>query len=112
VRPYEAFTPDKKKKLPDEVERSVFLGGLATRTTAEMICDKLAKLGLIVVNIPELKSGYSPQVTLRTFEQAQTLLKLLRVEKNGSLVSVRPYANIRSSYGKKKKEKMCKSISK
>merc|ERR1719204_970312 len=39
VRPFEAFTRDSKKKLPDEVERSVFLGGLAVGTTAEMIKD-------------------------------------------------------------------------
>jgi len=102
VRPFEAFTRDNKKKLPDEVERSVFLGGLAADTTAEMIRDELGKMGLVVVNIPELKSGYSPQVALQTFEQARRLLKLMRVEINGSLVSVRPFANIRSSSGKKK----------
>merc|ERR1719233_1951664 len=106
VRPFEAFTRDNKKKLPDEVERSVFLGGLAADTTAEMIRDELGKLGLVVVNIPELKSGYSPQVALQTFEQARRLLKLMRVEINGSLVSVRPFANIRSSSGKKK-NKQC-----
>jgi len=103
VRPFEAFTRDNKKKLPDEVERSVFLGGLAAGTTAQMIHDDLEKVGLVVVNIPELKSGYSPQVTLQTFKQARTLLKLMRVEINGTLVSVRPFANIRSSSGKKKK---------
>merc|ERR1719189_712067 len=102
VRPFEAFTRDNKKKLPDEVERSVFLGGLAADTTAEIIRAELGKMGLVVVNIPELKSGYSPQVTLQTFEQARKLLKLMRVEINGSLVSVRPFANIRSSSGKKK----------
>lgn len=102
VRPFEAYTRDNKKKLPDEVERSVFLGGLAAGTTAEMIRHELGKMGLVVVNIPELKSGYSPQVALQTFEQARRLLKLMRVEINGSLVSVRPFANIRSSSGKKK----------
>jgi len=103
VRPFEAFTRDNKKKLPDEVERSVFLGGLAAGTTAEMIKDELGKLGLDVVNIPVVKSGYSPQVALTTYEQAQTLLKLMRVQINGALVNVRPFANIRSSSGKKKK---------
>merc|ERR1712061_153155 len=102
VRPFEAFTRDNKKKLPDEVERSVFLGGLAAGTTAELIKDELGKMGLIVVNVPVVKSGYSPQVALKTYEQAQTLLKLMRVQINGSLVSVRPFANIRSSSGKKK----------
>merc|ERR1719184_117136 len=102
VRPFEAYTQDNVKKLPDEVERSVFLGGLATGTTAEMIRDELRKMGLVVVNIPELKSGYTPQVALQTVDQARRLLKLMRVEINGSLVSVRPFANIRSSSGKKK----------
>jgi len=103
VRPFEAFTRDNKKKLPDEVERSVFLGGLAAGTTAEMIKDELGKIGLVVVNIPVVKSGYSPQVALETYEQARTLLKLMRVQINGALVNVRPFANIRSSSGKKKK---------
>jgi len=103
VRPFEAFTRDNKKKPPDEVERSVFLGGLTAGTTAQMIHDDLAKIGMVVVNIPQLKSGYSPKVTLQTFKQARTLLKLMRVEINGTLVSVRPFANIRSFSGKKKK---------
>merc|ERR1719204_2763264 len=103
VRPFEAFTRDNKKKLPDEVERSVFLGGLAVGTTAEMIKDELGKIGLVVVNIPVVKSGYSPQVALETYEQARTLLRLMRVQINGALVNVRPFANIRSSSGKKKK---------
>merc|ERR1719204_1498273 len=71
VRPFEAFTRDNKKKLPDEVERSVFLGGLAAGTTAEMIKDELGKIGLVVLNIPVVKSVYSPQVALKTYEQAQ-----------------------------------------
>jgi len=112
VRPFEAFTRDNKKKLPDEVERSVFLGGLAADTTAEIIREELGKMGFVVVNIPELKSGYSPQVALQTFEQARRLLKLMRVEINGSLVSVRPFANIRSSSGKKKNKKCNNPIGK
>lgn len=103
VRPFEAFTRDNKKKLPDEVERSVFLGGLAAGTTAEMIKDELGKMSLVVVNIPVVKSGYSPQVALQSYEEARTLLNLMRVQINGALVNVRPFANIRSSSGKKKK---------
>jgi len=105
VRPFEAFTRGNKKKLPDEVERSVFLGGLAAGTTAEMIKDELGNLGLVVVNIPMVKSGYSRQVALKTYQQAQTLLKLMRVQINGALVNVRPFANIRSSSDKRKKRK-------
>merc|ERR1719177_96267 len=93
----------KRKKLPDEVRRSVFIGGLASSTTTEMIRNQLAKIGLVVVNTPVVKSGYSRKVVLETFEQAQTLLRLSCVEINGSLVSVRPFANLRRSSGKKAK---------
>jgi len=103
VRPFETFTQDHKKKQPDEVERSVFLGGLNSSTTVEMIKDELGKMGLVVVNMPVLKAGYSPQVVFETFKQARTLLNLMQVEINGALVNVRPFANIRSSSGKKKK---------
>jgi len=102
VRPFEAFTRDSKKKCRDEVERSAFLGGLSPGTTVEMIQDELEKIRLVVVNIPVLKSGYCPQVVLETFQQAQSLLKMKRVQINGALVNVRPFANIRSS-GKKKR---------
>jgi len=109
VRPFEAFQ-DNKKKQPDEVERSVFLGGLSPDTTAEMIGDELRKLGLVVVNIPMLKSGYSPQVVLETYQQAQTLIQLMRVRINGAMVNVRPFANIRSSSGKKKKRTKVQAV--
>jgi len=102
VRPFEAFTQDNKKKLPDEVERSVFLGGLAPGTTAKMIENELGRIGLVVVNIPLVKSGYCPQVALETVVQARTLLKLRRVQINKVVVNVRPFANIRRSSGKKK----------
>jgi len=110
VRPFVAFTKDKKKKLPDEVERSVFLGGLAAGTNAEMIKDALGKMAFIVVSIPEVKSGYSRQVVLQTYQQAQTLLNLTQVQINGALVNVRPFANIRSSSGKKKKTTHTRNI--
>jgi hypothetical protein len=106
VRPFEAFSRDNKKKLPDEVERSVFLGGLSSDTTAEMIRDELRKMGWVLVNTPVLKCGYAPQVVLKTFDQAQTLIKLRKVQINGTLVSVRPYANIRSSSKKRKRTKL------
>jgi len=105
VRPFEAFTQDNKKKLPDEVERSVFLGGLVPGTTAEMIENDLGSLGLVAVNIPVVKSGYCPQVALQTIEQARTLLRSGRVKVNGVMVNVRPFANIRSSSGKKKNKR-------
>jgi len=103
VRPFEAVRGDRKKNFPDEVRRSIFLGGLARSTTGEMIRNQLAKTGLVVVNTPVVKSGYSQKVVLETFEQAQTLLRLSCVEINGSMASVRPFANMRRSSRKKAK---------
>jgi len=94
---------DNEKIQPNEFKRSVFLGGLKSSTTVEMIRHELGKMGLVVVNNPVLKSGYSPQVIFETFQQAQTLLKKMKVQINGALVNVRPFANIRSSSARKKK---------
>jgi len=104
VRPYEGYSRDNKKIPSDVVERSVFLGGLAPLTTVDMIKDVIGKMGMKVVNIPVLKSGYSPQVTLESVGQTQTLLNLMRVQINGVMVSVRPFANIRNSFRRRKKK--------
>jgi len=106
VRPFQAFSQDNKKKLPDEVERSVFLGGLLPGTTAEIIKNDLGSLGLVAVNIPVVKPGYCPQVALQTIQQARRLLRLARVKVNGVMVNVRPFANIRSSSWKKKNKRI------
>merc|ERR1712066_522088 len=77
VRPYEAFAKDYvSKKIPFDVKRSVFLGGLARGTTGQMIRNKLETLDIKLVNHPLLKNGFTPQVTLGTVEQAKKLLKL------------------------------------
>jgi len=106
VRPFEGYTRDNKKALPDEVERSVFLGGLALGTTRDIITEELKKLEMKVVNIPVVKTGYCPQVTLESVEQAQALLKLVRIEIKNAMVNVRPFANIRKSSGRKKNKSM------
>jgi len=103
VQPFRAIKRDSEIIQPDEVERSVFLGGLNSSTTVKMIKDELVKMGLVVVNNPVLKSGYSPKVVLATFQEAQTLVKKMKVLINGAWVNVRPFANIRSSPCKKKK---------
>jgi len=102
VRPFEGYKRN-KKTAPDEVERSVFLGGLKLSTTADIVKDEMAKLGFKVVNIPIVKTGFSPQVMLESVEQTQKLLKLQQVEINGAKVNVRPYANIRNSSIRRKK---------
>jgi len=105
VRPFEAFTKDNEKKLPDEVERSVFLGGLSDGTTSQDINESLLKKCCNVVNSPVVRAGFSPQVILETVEQAQLLLNFETVEINGVPVSVRPFANIRSTSGKLRNRK-------
>jgi len=102
VRPFEGQNRDNKKSMPDEVECSVFLGGLAPGTTPDNIMEELKKFEIKVMNTPVVKTGYCPQVTLESVEQAQTLLKLVRIEINNAMVNVRPFANIRSSSGRKK----------
>jgi len=74
---------------------SVFLGGLAKGTTAAMIKEELAKLDVTVVNQPAIKSGFSPQVMLRSSKEKQKLVQLGKVSIHGAIVSVRPYAEIR-----------------
>lgn len=99
VRPYEAFAKDNlDKKLPDDIKRSVFLGGLANGTTGQMIKDDLEKMDVKVVNHPIIKTGFTPMVTLGTTEQAQMLIKLKKVLVNETLVDVRPYVNFRKRY--------------
>lgn len=99
VRPYEAFAKDNlEKKLPDDIKRSVFLGGLVTGTTGQRIKDDLEKMDVKVVNHPIIKTGFSPMVTVSTVQQAQLLVKLKKVLINEALVDVRPYVDFRKRY--------------
>merc|ERR1719195_1514463 len=99
VSPYEAFAKDNlEKKLPDDIKRSVFLGGLVTGTTGQRIKDDLEKMDVKVVNHPIIKTGFSPMVPVGTVEQAQLLVKLKKVLVNDALVDVRPYVDFRKRY--------------
>jgi len=96
VRPYEAFAKDNlEKKLPDDIKRSVFLGGLPNGTTGQMIKEELKKMDVKVVNHPLIKAGFTPQVMLGSVAQAQMLVNLKKVSINETLVDVRPYVNFR-----------------
>jgi len=90
IRPYQAFTKKNKDKLLDISRRSVFLGGLAKGTTTQMIKKELECLGLKIVNYPLVKAGFSPQVTMATAKQAQTLVNMVKVQINGTMVDIRP----------------------
>lgn len=94
VRPYVAFTQDNRKKSSDEVERSVFLGGLTQGTTGEQVHEALKKIDMVVVNDPVLKHRYCRQVVLETVQQAEMLLEMKRIHINGTMVNVRPFACI------------------
>lgn len=96
VRPYEAFAKDYvSEKIPFDSKRSVFLGGLSSGTTGQMIRNKLELMDLNVVNHPLIKNGFAPQVTLGTVEQAKKLLKLKQLQINDRMVDIRPYFNRR-----------------
>jgi len=100
VRPYEAFAKDNlEKKLPDDIKRSVFLGGLPNGITGQIIKEELEKLDVKVVNHPLIKTGFTPQVVLGSLEQAQKLVNLKKVRINNTLVDVRPYVNLRERNG-------------
>jgi len=94
VRSYQAFTKKNQDKLLDMSRRSVFLGGLRKGTTTQMIKKDLEAIGMKIANYPLIKAGFSPQVTLATAQQAQDLVNMVKVEINGALVDVRPYAGV------------------
>jgi len=95
VRSYEPCTKKNKEKLIDVGKRSVFLGGLRKGTTTQMIKKELQPHALKIVNYPVIKAGFSPQVTLSTKEQALKLVSMRKVQINGVMVDIRPYAGVR-----------------
>jgi len=80
-----------KKKLSDDIKRSVFLGGLSSCTTGQIIKNELKKYGVRVINHPIIKAGFTPQVMLADIAQAEKLVRLGKVRIYGALVDVRPY---------------------
>jgi len=91
VRSYKAFTKKNEKQLQDVCRRSVFLGGLRKGTTTVMIKKELEVLGFKVVNHPRAIKSFSPQVTVATAKQAKRLVKMVKVQINGTHVDIRPY---------------------
>jgi len=69
----------------------VFLGGLPRYITAVQLIEELAKQDYHVINEPKIFRGFSPQVCLRSIEEAQKLLKKGKILISGSNVEVRPY---------------------
>jgi len=97
VRAYEAFAKGGiDKSRPDEIKRSVFLGGLSKGTTSQMIKEDLQKMDVKVINHPLVKNGFTPKVTLGTVRETNMLISLKKVRINDKLVDVRPYVNFKS----------------
>jgi len=93
VRPYKPnkALPIHIKKILDDDSRSVFLGGLPVGTTRQMIKYDLEQQGFRVVNQPIVKSGFTPQVMLKSAKIAQKLVYLKQIRVNNGLVDVRPF---------------------
>merc|ERR1719285_1153719 len=94
VRPYNSLTKlSKLKKLPNVGKRSVFIGGLSRGTTTKNLQDVLLDMGMKVINYPVIKHGFARQIILDTISQAKTLIKMKKIQVNGTFVDVRPFVN-------------------
>jgi len=93
VRPYKASTKKERDRQVDTNNRSVFLGGLPSSVTVQIIKTKFEKLGMKVTNRPLIKAGFIPKVTLASAQQAQELVAKGTIHINEALVSVRPYVS-------------------
>jgi len=90
-RPWQAVAKKLRKRVAEINRRSVFLGGLPSGVTWQMIRTGLEKYGAKVTNLMRVKQGFCPKVTLATVHQARTLVSAEKVEIKGSMVDVRPY---------------------
>jgi len=97
VRPYQE-EGKLRQTFPSVVKRSVFLGGLPEKTTANMIIKDLERLDITVEVVPVVKNGYAPRVVIASLKDAKMLVALKRVVVNGAVVDVRPYVNFRKRY--------------
>jgi len=91
VRPYKASTKKERDRQLDTNNRSIFLGGLPSSVTVQILKTEIEKLGMKVTNRPLIKAGFIPKVTLASVQQAQTLITKGLIDINGAVVSVRPY---------------------
>jgi len=108
VRPYNSLTKlSELKKLPNVGKRSVFIGGLSSGTTTKNLQDTLLNMGMKVINYPVIKHGFARQIILDTIPQARTLIKMKKIEINGSFVDVRPFVNQKRWRRTKKVRNVC-----
>jgi len=93
VRSYKASTKKERDRQLDTNSRSIFLGGLPSSVTVQIIKTEIEKLGMKVTNRPLIKAGFIPKVTLASAQQAQQLVAKGTIDINEALVSVRPYVS-------------------
>merc|ERR1711920_848329 len=91
VRPYKASTKKERDRQLDANNRSVFLGGLPSSVTLQIIRAEMEKRGMKMTNRPLIKSGFIPKLTLASRQQANELVAKGAIDINGVAVSVRPY---------------------
>jgi len=93
VRPYKASTKKERDRQLDTNNRSIFLGGLPSSVTLQIIRAEMEKLGMKVTNRPLIKAGFIPKLTLASSQQALELVAKGAIDINGATVSVRPYVS-------------------
>jgi len=91
VRPYKAITKKERDRQLDINKRSVFLGGLPSSVTVQILKASIEKLGMKMTNRPLIKAGFIPKVTLASAQQAQDLVASGTIVLNGATINVRPY---------------------
>jgi len=72
-------------------DQKVFLGGLPTHLTPEMLKAKLEDQGLTVLNKPRIMRGFTPQVCFGSVEEAKKLIARRFIFIDDYRVDVRPY---------------------
>jgi len=97
VRPYKASTKKERDRQLDTNNRSIFLGGLPSSVTVQILKTVIEKMGMKVTNRPLIKAGFIPKVTLASVQQAQELVAKGTIDVTGAVVSVRPYVSKSSS---------------
>jgi len=93
IRPYKASTKKERDRLLETNKRSIFLGGLPSSVTVQILKLEIEKLGMKVTNRPLIKGGFIPKVTLASADQAQELVAKGTINIKGAVASVRPYVS-------------------
>jgi len=91
VRPFKEVTKKEQNRQLETNKRSVFLGGLPSPFTYQLLKASIESLGMKMTNRPKIKAGFIPKVTLASDQQAQDLVARGTIVINGSAVNVRPY---------------------